>query len=64
MSTGEHPKVSQVSPGSTRAFESLLDGVRLALCGLTQLYNHCTCAHLGRGTGSHGNLGRRRKAPE
>lgn len=47
MSIGEHPKVSQVSPGSTRECESLLDGVGLALCGLTQLYNHCMHAHSG-----------------
>ena len=47
MSIGEQPTVSQVSPGSTRECESLLDGVGLALCGLTQLYNHCMHAHSG-----------------
>lgn len=58
------PKSARWAPGSTRECESLLDGVRLVLCGLTQQYNHSTYAHSGQGTGSQGNLGRRRRAPE
>lgn len=51
MSTGEHPKVSQVSPGLDQNAEFLSDGADWRR-GLTQPYNHCMRAHLGRGTGS------------